>query len=359
MKSNDKTDETGAEFAKPPFLYEIRVKGRLSSEQWTSWFDDLTVSTDKGESTLRGRVPDHAALYGLLARLRDLAVPLVAVKVLDAEAQLKLSQQSRRYDLMINLLLVVDLSGAAGRPGLDHGLCRAHHQHGAGAGVAVCPAGRVGARLLALERAGGLALGHLRWPGSPPPSRSWSLCPCPACCRPRWALAIMLILGAGGLMYLALLPAAARRKHPEPASPGRIPGSAAESVDADRAAEATERDDTSAQEHSSATLRRLQDDEGSGWRDDRRHLALNQAAYSRGQGESGDALAPGRPTGGRLAPRTPPDAGLCAAGLWQDDAHPRVDRRCRAARRLAVRRRRRQRCRALSALRDRGSGPGG
>jgi hypothetical protein len=94
-----------AEAASPPFLYEIRVKGRLSNERWTSWFDDLTVSTAKGETTLRGRMPDHAALYGLLARLRDLAVPLVAVRVLDAEAQTKLRQQSRRYDLLINAVL--------------------------------------------------------------------------------------------------------------------------------------------------------------------------------------------------------------------------------------------------------------
>ena len=50
--------------------------------------------------------PDHAALYGLLARLRDLAIPLVAVRVLDAEAQHKLAQTSRRYDLLINGLLV-------------------------------------------------------------------------------------------------------------------------------------------------------------------------------------------------------------------------------------------------------------
>lgn len=95
----------GAEFSKPPFLYEIRVQGRLSSEQWTAWFDDLTVSTAKGESTLRGSVPDHAALYGLLARLRDLAIPLVSVKVLDADAQRTLSQQSRRDDLLINGIL--------------------------------------------------------------------------------------------------------------------------------------------------------------------------------------------------------------------------------------------------------------
>lgn len=106
MEGKDVTMETGTGFDRPPFLYEIRVIGRLSAEQWTSWFDDLTVSTTGGESTLRGRVPDHAALYGLLARLRDLAVPLVAVKVLDADAQLRLSRLSRRYELLINLLLV-------------------------------------------------------------------------------------------------------------------------------------------------------------------------------------------------------------------------------------------------------------
>jgi len=105
MQDNHGPAEPAAEFDKPPFLYEIRVKGRLSSEQWTSWFDDLTVTTAGGESTLRGRAPDHAALYGLLARLRDLAVPLVAVKVLDAEAQRKLTRQSQRYDLMVNVTL--------------------------------------------------------------------------------------------------------------------------------------------------------------------------------------------------------------------------------------------------------------
>lgn len=93
------------EITKPPFVYEIRVKGRLSGEQWTSWFDDLAVSSRKGETTLRGKAPDHAALYGLLARLRDLAIPLVSVKVLDGEAQRALARQGRAYDLASNLLL--------------------------------------------------------------------------------------------------------------------------------------------------------------------------------------------------------------------------------------------------------------
>lgn len=97
--------ETRVGFDSPPFLYEIRVRGRLSSEQWAEWFDDLTVTAGEGESTLRGRAVDHSALYGLLARLQNLAVPLISVKVLDADAQLKLTRQSRRNDLAISALL--------------------------------------------------------------------------------------------------------------------------------------------------------------------------------------------------------------------------------------------------------------
>ncbi len=89
-----------------PFLYEIRVKGRLSQEKWSSWFDNLSIAAEKSETVLRGSVQDHAALYGLLGRLRDLAVPLVSVNVLDAEAQRKLRARSRRFKLLNNLLLI-------------------------------------------------------------------------------------------------------------------------------------------------------------------------------------------------------------------------------------------------------------
>ena len=102
----DPKNQADSEFDPPPFLYEIRVKGRLAGEQWADWFDDLKVSAAGGESILRGRAADHAALYGLLARLRDLAVPLVAVKVLDEDAQRKLARQSRRLDLVITGALV-------------------------------------------------------------------------------------------------------------------------------------------------------------------------------------------------------------------------------------------------------------
>jgi len=59
---------------------EIRVKGRID-EHWSDWFDDLTIThTDQDETILSGTVVDQAALYGLLARLRDLGLPLLSVK---------------------------------------------------------------------------------------------------------------------------------------------------------------------------------------------------------------------------------------------------------------------------------------
>src|SRR5262245_29803402 len=67
--------------ASRPALYEIRVQGRLSGERWSQWFDNLAVATgDDGETVLYGEIADQAALYGLLARLRDLALPLVSVR---------------------------------------------------------------------------------------------------------------------------------------------------------------------------------------------------------------------------------------------------------------------------------------
>ncbi|MGB0100384.1 MAG: hypothetical protein WBP61_08895 [Nocardioides sp.] len=59
--------------------YEIRLHGHLD-ERWTAWFDDMTISVEPGGVTvLRGEVADQAALHGLLARLRDLGLPLIAV----------------------------------------------------------------------------------------------------------------------------------------------------------------------------------------------------------------------------------------------------------------------------------------
>jgi len=57
---------------------EIRVKGQIDAH-WSSWFEDLTIEHIGGETVITGKVTDQAALYGLLARLRDLGLSLVSV----------------------------------------------------------------------------------------------------------------------------------------------------------------------------------------------------------------------------------------------------------------------------------------
>ena len=66
---------------------EIRVKGRID-EHWSDWFDDLTIThTDQDETILSGTVVDQAALYGLLAKLRDLGLPLLSVNRVERNPQ--------------------------------------------------------------------------------------------------------------------------------------------------------------------------------------------------------------------------------------------------------------------------------
>jgi hypothetical protein len=58
---------------------EIRVRGQID-EEWSGWFEDFTVThTEQNETILEGTVADHSALYGLIAKLRDLGLPLIAV----------------------------------------------------------------------------------------------------------------------------------------------------------------------------------------------------------------------------------------------------------------------------------------
>jgi hypothetical protein len=68
-----------------PARYELRVQGVLEP-RWSSWFEGLQVSSDeRGQTTITGPVADQAALHGLLARVRDLGLPLLAVRRLDPD----------------------------------------------------------------------------------------------------------------------------------------------------------------------------------------------------------------------------------------------------------------------------------
>ena len=60
--------------------YEIRLQGHLNA-RWADWFDGLSLSQDSdGTTLLSGSVVDQAALHGLLGKVRDLGLPLIAVQ---------------------------------------------------------------------------------------------------------------------------------------------------------------------------------------------------------------------------------------------------------------------------------------
>ncbi len=58
--------------------YEIKVKGHVD-EEWSAWLGDMTVAyDDEGNTLLSGRIPDQAALHGILAQIRDLGLTLIS-----------------------------------------------------------------------------------------------------------------------------------------------------------------------------------------------------------------------------------------------------------------------------------------
>jgi hypothetical protein len=60
-------------------IYEIRVQGHLD-QRWSTWFDGVTISYEGEDITvLRGPLVDQAALHGILIKVRDLALLLLAV----------------------------------------------------------------------------------------------------------------------------------------------------------------------------------------------------------------------------------------------------------------------------------------
>lgn len=63
----------------------ICVKQHLS-EPWAEWFGGLHVQNlPTGEALLFGVLPDHAALYGVLTRMRDLNIKILTVDVTPCE----------------------------------------------------------------------------------------------------------------------------------------------------------------------------------------------------------------------------------------------------------------------------------
>lgn len=74
-----------------PAVYQIKVQGSVDP-QWSEYFAglDLAVELDGEQTpftTLTGRVPDQAALRGMLNKLWDMNVTLISVGQVTAQSQ--------------------------------------------------------------------------------------------------------------------------------------------------------------------------------------------------------------------------------------------------------------------------------
>jgi hypothetical protein len=74
-----------------PARYRIQVQGRLDAA-WARWFQVSRIQVTRAEhqapvTTLEGAVIDQSELYGWLARLRDLGLPLLLVEFLGIDEQ--------------------------------------------------------------------------------------------------------------------------------------------------------------------------------------------------------------------------------------------------------------------------------
>lgn len=59
--------------------YEIRTQGHIGAS-WSDWFEGMTlVQEPDGTTVIRCASLDQAGLHGLLAKVRDLGLPLISV----------------------------------------------------------------------------------------------------------------------------------------------------------------------------------------------------------------------------------------------------------------------------------------
>jgi hypothetical protein len=60
-------------------VYVIRAAGCLYGD-WSEWFDaQVIICESENTTTITAQLPDQAALYGLLVKVRDLGMDLLSV----------------------------------------------------------------------------------------------------------------------------------------------------------------------------------------------------------------------------------------------------------------------------------------
>lgn len=63
--------------------YQIQIEGYLD-QRWADWFEPLKIAHQPGGQTLlSGPLRDQAELHGVLNKLRDLNLVLIAVQTVD------------------------------------------------------------------------------------------------------------------------------------------------------------------------------------------------------------------------------------------------------------------------------------
>jgi hypothetical protein len=68
-----------------PRHYRITIQGHLHP-RWSEWFENLTIARQPDRATtLSGLVIDQAAVYGLIIKLHDMGLPLLAIETLTAD----------------------------------------------------------------------------------------------------------------------------------------------------------------------------------------------------------------------------------------------------------------------------------
>jgi hypothetical protein len=70
-----------------PATKRRRARRAAGTRRWSAWFEGLQISSgnEPGVTTIAGPVADQAALHGLLAKVRDLALPLLSVRRIDPD----------------------------------------------------------------------------------------------------------------------------------------------------------------------------------------------------------------------------------------------------------------------------------
>lgn len=78
----------------PRQVFQIRIKGHLS-QQWTDWFEGMTITLEEDGSTLlSGSVLDQSALHGILKKIRNLGMPLLSIHSVDADQPIEAKTDS-------------------------------------------------------------------------------------------------------------------------------------------------------------------------------------------------------------------------------------------------------------------------